>query len=90
MIKDLMKDYTGSLASFQNPDRVHIKMKQKTKMKQRIAMEYPFVSFLQRKITILSFLKGSSFQLASLKFHKSIFFFPNLIVVCNSVHRNET
>lgn len=84
-----MKDYTGSLASFQNPDRVHIKMKQKS-MKQEIAMEYPFVSFLQQRITISSFLKASSFQLASLKFHKSIFFFPNPIVVCNSVHRNET
>jgi len=74
-----MKDYTGSLASFQNPDRVHVKMKQKS-MKQGIAMEYPFASFLQ----------GSSFQLASVKFQKSIFFFTNLIVVCNSVHRNET
>lgn len=84
-----MKDYTGSLASFQNPDRVHIKMKQKS-VKQGIAMEYLFASFLQWRITILSFLKGSSSQLASLKFHKSIFFFPNLIVVCNNVHRNES
>lgn len=67
-----MKDYTGSLASFQNPDRVHIKMKQKS-VKQGIAMEYLFASFLQQIITILSFLKGCSFQLnASLKFHMSI------------------
>lgn len=84
MIKDLIKDYTGSLASFQNPDRVHVKMKQKS-MKRGIAMEYLFASFLQGRITILSFLKGSSSQLASLKFHKSIFFFPNLVVVCNTL-----
>ena len=84
MIKDLMKDYTGSQASFQNPElwnpgRVLFKMKEKS-MKQGIAMEYPYTSFLQQRITILLFLKAS-FQLANLKFHNSIFFFPNLTAV---------
>ena len=76
MIKDLMKDYTGSLASFQNPDRVHVKMKQKS-MKQGIAMEYPFASFLQE----------CSFQLnASLKFHMSIqYSFFQTLLQCATV-----